>query len=69
MPLDHQYASAVSAGVIDRIRYVFWRVCKLNPNVSKSSQAGPSSSQIFPRKRLGFPWISLSELSLFKRLS
>src|SRR5271156_4083028 len=35
---------------------------------SKFSQAGPSRHKDNPRKRLGFPWISLSELSLFKDL-
>src|SRR5271163_4210627 len=33
---------------------------------SKFSQIGPSPRKDNPRKRLGFPWISLSELSLFK---
>jgi hypothetical protein len=67
MPLDHRYASAVSAGVIDRICYVFRPVSKLNPNVSQSSvaQAQPN----FQEKKLGFPWISFHELSLFQRLS
>jgi hypothetical protein len=41
---------------------------KPNPNLAKSSQIGPSLRQDDPRKRLGFPWISLSELSLFKDL-
>jgi hypothetical protein len=38
---------------------------------SESSQACPSCGQIFPRKTLGFPSVSVSfpELSLFKRLS
>jgi hypothetical protein len=35
---------------------------------SKFSQIGPSPGKEFPRKRLGFPWISLSELGLFKDL-
>ena len=35
---------------------------------SKFSQIGPSPRKDNPRKRLGFPWISLSELSLFKDL-
>jgi hypothetical protein len=35
---------------------------------SKFSQAGPSPRKDHPRKRLGFPWIPLSELSLFKDL-
>ncbi len=32
---------------------------------SKFSQIGPSPRKDNPRKRLGFPWIPLSELSLF----
>src|SRR5271155_3649072 len=35
---------------------------------SKFSQIGPSPRKDIPRKPLGFPWISLSELSLFKDL-
>ena len=35
---------------------------------SKFSQIGPSPPKDNPRKRLGFPWISLSELSLFNDL-
>src|SRR5271170_7766236 len=35
---------------------------------SKFSQIGPSPRKDSPRNRLGFPWISLSELSLFKDL-
>ena len=35
---------------------------------SKFSQIGPSPRKDNPRKRLGFPWISLSGLSLFKDL-
>src|SRR5271155_1983094 len=35
---------------------------------SKFGQIGPSPGKDNPRKRLGFPWISLSELSLFKDL-
>ena len=35
---------------------------------SKFSQIGPSPCKGNPRKRLGFPWISLSELSLFNDL-
>src|SRR5271163_5010007 len=35
---------------------------------SKFGQIGPSPRKDNPRKRLGFPWISLSELSLFKDL-
>jgi hypothetical protein len=41
---------------------------KPDPNLTKFSQIGPSLRKEFPRKRLGFPWISLSELSLFKDL-
>jgi hypothetical protein len=41
---------------------------KPDPNLTKFSQAGPSPRKEFPRKRLGFPWISLFELSLFKGL-
>jgi hypothetical protein len=35
---------------------------------SKFSQAGPNPRKGNPRKRPGFPWISLSELSLFNDL-
>src|SRR5271163_3489807 len=35
---------------------------------SKFSQIGPSPRKDNPRKRLGFPWISLSVSSLFKDL-
>src|SRR5271156_5829004 len=35
---------------------------------SKFGQIGPIPVKDNPRKRLGFPWISLSELSLFKDL-
>jgi hypothetical protein len=41
---------------------------KPNPNLAESSQIGPSPHKNNPRKRLGFPWMSLSELSLFKEL-
>jgi hypothetical protein len=39
------------------------------PNLAKPGQAEPSAGQIFPRKRLGFPWFGLSEMSLFNGLS
>jgi hypothetical protein len=41
---------------------------KRNPNLAKSSQIGPSLRKAYPRIRLGFPWISLFLLSLFKDL-
>jgi hypothetical protein len=51
-----------------------YRVChvllcsKPNPNLAKSSKIQPSPAKGNQRKRLGFPWIPLSELSLFKGL-
>jgi hypothetical protein len=41
---------------------------KHNPNLAKSSQIQPSPAKGNPRTRLGFPWISFAELSLFKGL-
>jgi uncharacterized protein YndB with AHSA1/START domain len=41
---------------------------KSAPNCSKSSQAGLRPSKETQRKKLGFPWILLAELSLFKGL-
>jgi hypothetical protein len=38
------------------------------PNLAKSSKARPSPSKDNQRKKLGFPWISLSESSLFSEL-
>jgi hypothetical protein len=42
---------------------------KSTPNFAKSSQARPNPGQENQRKRLGFPWILLAEMSLFKGLS
>jgi hypothetical protein len=44
------------------------RLSKEDPNLSKPSQARPSLDQDNQRKKLGFPWILLSESSLFKGL-
>jgi hypothetical protein len=41
---------------------------KPTQSFSKSCQASPSLSQITPRKKLGFPWIGLSGMSLFNGL-
>src|SRR5271169_2410588 len=44
------------------------RYSKPNPNFPKPSQIQQSPGKIEPRKTLGFPWISLSESSLFNGL-
>jgi hypothetical protein len=41
---------------------------KPNPNPAKSSKIQPSQAKGNPRKKLGFPCISLSETRLFKDL-
>jgi hypothetical protein len=41
---------------------------KPKPNIAKSSKIQPSPSKENQRKRLGFPWIALSESSVFKGL-
>ena len=41
---------------------------KPKPNIAKSSKIQPGPSKDDQRKRLGFPWIALSESSVFKGL-
>jgi hypothetical protein len=41
---------------------------KPDPNLAKSSKIHQSPAKDHQRKRLGFPWILLAELSLFKDL-
>jgi hypothetical protein len=41
---------------------------KPDPNLAKSSKIHQSPAKGHQRKRLGFPWILLAELSLFKDL-
>jgi hypothetical protein len=41
---------------------------KPDPNLAKSSKIHQSPAKDQQRKRLGFPWILLAELSLFKDL-
>jgi hypothetical protein len=41
---------------------------KPNPNLAKSGKAQPSRAKENQRERLEFPWILLSELSLFNDL-
>jgi hypothetical protein len=61
----------LAAGAITHYHYVEFPGFQDSPNFSESSQACPSCGQIFPRKTLGFPSVSVSfpELSVFKRLS
>jgi hypothetical protein len=42
---------------------------KQNPNLAKFSQIEPSLGKEFPRKRLGFPWISYVRFEAFQRLA
>jgi hypothetical protein len=41
---------------------------KSTPNFAKSGKARPNPGQENQRKRLGFPWILLAEMSLFNGL-
>src|SRR5271163_2528182 len=50
------------------IVHVLLSSSKPNPNSSKSSQARPRNIKGNQRKRLGFAWILLSELSFFNGL-
>jgi hypothetical protein len=43
-------------------------VVRADPNLAKSSKTRPRDSKDHQRKGLGFPWILLSELSLFNGL-
>jgi hypothetical protein len=48
--------------------YSYDLFAKSTPNFAKSSKIQPSPSQADQRKKLGFPWILLAEMSLFKGL-
>jgi hypothetical protein len=59
---------ALVAAQLDITRKCFIASSKSTPNCSKSSKARASPSTDDQRKKLGFPWILLAEMSLFKGL-